>query len=602
MGMRRNRNIKKEDTRLTKEKIRSAIGIFRFIKPYMGSFIAGLSLLVLSSLTFMIFPGAAGEMANTANGEPRFENISIEQFGILFLVLLVVQGVFSYLRTVLFARVSEKGMADVRKAVYKQLITQDIPFFESRRIGELTSRITTDVEQLQNAFSITLAEFVRQLVVLISGIAIIAWLTPRLSLIMLLTFPIVVVVAFVFGRYIRKISRKRQDSLAETNTIVEETFQSFSVVKSFANEWLEAMRYGKSVDKVVKISLRFARLRGLFFIFIITILFGAIFFILWRGAKMVEAGEIPVGDLFSFILYTGIIGGAIGGIGNLYTALTSAMGATERVQDILQRDTEVNAERPELLPEERFYGEISYRGVEFAYPSRKDVEVLRGIDLNIRAGQKVALVGGSGAGKSTIIQLLLQFYQIDKGEILVDGQSVYDYDLSKYRLNIGTVPQEVILFGGTIRENILYGNPEATEEEIIDAAKQANAWEFITSFPEGLETIVGDRGIKLSGGQRQRVAIARAILRDPAILLLDEATSSLDAESEKLVQEALDNLMEGRTAIIIAHRLATIRNVDCIYVIDDGVIVEQGTHEELSTKEKGLYNSLAKLQFENNAL
>lgn len=598
--MRRNRTMKKEDTKLTKERIRAAVGIFRFIRPYWGSFAAGLALLVLSSLTFMVFPGAAGEMANTANGEPRFEGISIEQFGILFLVLLVVQGVFSYLRTVLFARVSEKGMADVRKAVYRQLITQDIPYFESKRVGELTSRITTDVEQLQNAFSITLAEFIRQLVVLISGIAIIAWLTPRLSLIMLLTFPLVVVVAFVFGRYIRRISRKRQDSLAETNTIVEETFQSFSVVKSFANEWLEAIRYGNSVDKVVKISLRFARLRGLFFIFIITILFGAIFFILWRGAKMVEAGEIPVGDLFSFILYTGIIGGAIGGIGNLYTALTSAMGATERVQDILNRQTEVNAEKTELKPEERLRGDISYREVEFAYPSRKDVEVLKGIDLHIEAGQKVALVGGSGAGKSTIIQLLLQFYKVNKGEILVDGQNIEEYDLSKYRLNIGTVPQEVILFGGTIRENILYGKPNASEEEIIRAARQANAWDFIQSFPDGLDTIVGDRGIKLSGGQRQRVAIARAILRDPAILLLDEATSSLDAESEKLVQEALDNLMEGRTAIIIAHRLATIRNVDCIYVIDEGVIVERGTHEELSLMEDGLYNALAKLQFEAN--
>ena len=315
---------------------------------------------------------------------------------------------------------------------------------------------------------------------------------------------------------------------------------------------------------------------------------------------MVEAGEMPVGDLFSFILYTGIIGGAIGGIGNLYTALTSAMGATERVQEILNRKTEVSAEKTELLPEDRFKGAITYQGVEFAYPSRKDVAVLKGIDLHIEAGQKVALVGGSGAGKSTIIQLLLQFYKTDAGQILIDGQHIYDYDLSKYRLNMATVPQEVILFGGTIRENILYGKPDATEEEIIQAAKQANTWEFIKSFPEGLETIVGDRGIKLSGGQRQRVAIARAILRDPAVLLLDEATSSLDAESEKLVQEALDNLMEGRTAIIIAHRLATIRNVDCIYVIDDGVIVEQGTHEELSMMEEGLYNALAKLQFETN--
>lgn len=587
----------KKDNKITKERVQSAVKIFRFIRPYRGSFIIGLILLSASSLTFMIFPGAAGEMANAANGTSKYD-YTIEQYGLLFLVLLLIQGIFSYLRTVLFARVSERGMADVRKAVYTKLITQDVPFFESRRIGELTSRITTDVEQLQSAFSVTLAEFIRQLVVLTSGIAIIAWLTPKLSLIMLLTFPVVVVIAFVFGRYIRKISRERQDLLAETNTIVEETFQSFSVVKSFANEWFELMRYGKSVDKVVTISLRFARIRGLFFIFIISVLFGTIFFILWQGAKLVEAGEIAVGDLFSFILYTGIIGGAIGGIGNLYTALASAMGATQRIQDILEQESEVTPTKVVLKPEERFKGKVAFQNVHFSYPSRPDIQVLKGIDLTIDAGQKVALVGSSGAGKSTIIQLLLQFYKLSDGLILVDDKPVEDYDLTVFRLNLGTVPQEVILFGGTIRENIAYGNPDASEEELIEAARKANAWNFISSFPEGLDTIVGDRGIKLSGGQRQRVAIARAILRDPAILLLDEATSSLDAESEKLVQEALDNLMEGRTAIIIAHRLATIKDVDCIYVLDEGKIIEKGTHQELSLMEDGTYNALAKLQFE----
>ncbi len=600
MAKNRSKPTDSEDNKITRERLQSAISIFRFIRPYRWSFFLGLFLLTASSLTFMIFPGAAGEMANAANGSSKFD-YTIEQYGILFLVLLIIQGVFSYLRTVLFARVSEKGMADVRKALYQKLITQDIPFFESRRIGELTSRVTTDVEQLQSAFSITLAEFVRQLVILISGVAIIAWLAPKLSLIMLLTFPVVVVIAFVFGRYIRQISQKRQDLLADTNTIVEETFQSFSVVKSFANEWFEMLRYGKSVDSVVKISLRFARIRGLFFIFIISVLFGTIFFILWRGAKMVESGEIAVGDLFSFILYTGIIGGAIGGIGNLYTALASAIGATQRVQRILEQDSEVNPDKVVLKPEDRIKGKVEYKEVHFSYPSRPDLEVLKGIDFKINVGQKVALVGSSGAGKSTIIQLLLQFYKVQQGEILIDGKPVSEYDLSTYRLNLGIVPQEVILFGGTIKENILYGNPDAGDEAIELAAKQANAWDFIQSFPDGLETVVGDRGIKLSGGQRQRVAIARAILRDPAILLLDEATSSLDAESEKLVQDALDNLMQGRTAIIIAHRLATIRDVDCIYVLDDGKIVEQGTHQELSMKEDGAYNVLAKLQFESQS-
>lgn len=599
MGMRRRRSgTDDEKVKLTKERVYKAARIFKYIRPYKWSFIGGLALLTTSSLLFMVFPGAAGEMANVANGAKPKIDLSLQQFGLFFLVLLIVQGVFSYLRTILFANVSEKGMAGVRKALYQSLITQDVPFFEQRRVGELTSRITSDVEKLQNAFSVTLAEFIRQLVTLISGVAIIAWLTPKLSFIMLLTFPVVVVIAMVFGRYIRQISKKRQDELANTNVIVEETLQSFTVVKAFTNEWFEVLRYGKSIDKVVQISLKFARTRGLFFIFIITVLFGAIFFILWRGALLVQSGEMQVGDLFSFILYTAFIGGAIGGIGSLYTELTSAIGATERIQEILDRPSEVTPSNVPLQPHERLEGEIAYRDVRFSYPTRKDVEVLKGIDLAIQPGQKVALVGASGAGKSTIVQLLLQLYKVDSGDITVDGKSIYNYDLLKYRQNIAIVPQEVLLFGGTIRENILYGKPNAEESEIINAAKQANAWDFIQSFPDGLDTIVGERGVKLSGGQRQRIAIARAILKDPAILLLDEATSSLDAESEKLVQEALNRLMEGRTSIIIAHRLATIRDVDCIYVLENGRIVEQGTHQELSIIEDGAYNALAKLQFE----
>ncbi len=599
MGMRRNKtNTGEVKEKLTKERLTRAARIFRYIRPYKWSFIVGMLLLSTSSLLFMVFPGAAGEMANVANGsEPKFD-LSLQQFGLFFLILLIVQGVFSYLRTILFANVSEKGMADVRKALYQSLITQDVPFFEQRRVGELTSRITSDVEKLQTAFSITLAEFIRQLITLVAGIAIIAWLTPHLSYIMLLTFPVVVIIAMIFGRYIRQISKKRQDELANTNVIVEETLQSFTVVKSFTNEWYEALRYGRSIDKVVQISLKFARTRGLFFIFIITVLFGAIFFILWRGALLVQSGEMQVGDLFSFILYTAFIGGAIGGLGNLYTELISAIGATERIQEILDRPGEVQPSSVPLQPHEQLTGAIAYRDVAFRYPSRPDMEVLRGINLRIEPGQKVALVGASGAGKSTIVQLLLQFYKIDEGAILVDGKSIYEYDLLKYRQNIAIVPQEVLLFGGTIRENILYGKPNASDAEVTQAAQQANAWDFIQSFPDGLDTIVGERGVKLSGGQRQRIAIARAILKDPAILLLDEATSSLDAESEKLVQEALSRLMEGRTSIIIAHRLATIRDVDCIYVLENGRIVEQGTHQELSLREDGVYNTLAKLQFE----
>ena len=589
-----------EKVKLTKKNLTDAIRIFRYIKPYMGYFIGGMIFLILGSLIFLGLLQIPGEMANTAIGESKWYNLDVEDYGWVFLIILISQAILSYFRVIFFAIVSEKGMADLRKDLYNKIITQSIGFFEERRVGELTSRITADVEQLQSAFSITLAEFLRQVVILIAGVIFIAVLTPRLSLIMLLTFPAIVILAMVFGRYIRRLSRKRQDQLAVTNTIVEETFQSFSAVKAFANEWYESIRYADAVDKIVKISLTFARLRGLFFIFIIAVLFGGIFFILWRGAIMVQNGEMGAGDLFTFIIYTGVLGGAIASFGSLYTSIAQAVGATERIQIMLESDSEIDIDHIVDAPQIHLNGNITYKNVHFSYPTRPDIDVLKGIDMVINAGEKVALVGQSGAGKSTIVQLLMKFYDVAEGAIEVDGKNLNDYNLSSFRRNLGIVPQEVILFGGTIKENILYGKPDATDEEINDAARRSNCLEFIETFPEKFETVVGERGVKLSGGQRQRVAIARAILKNPSILLLDEATSSLDAESERLVQEALDVLMTGRTSIIIAHRLSTIKNVDRIYVIDDGKIIETGTHTELSAEVDGAYSNLAKLQFESS--
>lgn len=590
---------KEQNKKLDKQKLLAGVFIFKYIKPYLAYFILGMVLLILGSVIFMVFPGLAGEMANIAIGKDKYKlGLTLNDFGLIFLVVLIVQGVFSYLRTTSFAVVSENGMADLRKDLYDKIITQNLQFYEERRVGELSSRLTTDVEQLQNAFAFTLAEFLRQVVVIIVGVIVIAVMTPKLSLLMLATFPVIVISAVLFGRYIRKLSKERQDQLAHSNTIVDETLQSFSVMKSFANEWYESMRYSKSVKDIVKVSMKYAKIRGVFFIFIITVLFGAMFFILWRGAIMVSEHKMEVGDLFSFIIYTGIIGGAIASFGNLYTQIVGALGATERVQEILQRDSEVNIEDGKTTVSKHFNGDIEYRGVHFSYPSRKDIEVLKGININAKKGEKIALIGTSGSGKSTIIQLLMRFYSTDGGKILIDGKEIADYNITSLRQNIGIVPQEVILFGGSIRENILYGKPNASEEEIIAAAQKSNSWEFISSFPEGLDTIVGERGIKLSGGQRQRIAIARAILKNPSILILDEATSSLDAESEKVVQEALENLMQNRTSIIIAHRLATVRDVDRIYVLENGKIVEEGSHEELYNKENGVYQALAKLQFE----
>lgn len=594
------RDIKKDQNfKLDSRALARSFRIFRFIKPYLRYFIAGMVLLVLGSIFFMALMGLPGEMTNRAIGEQKikFLNLDVWDYGWVFLIILVVQGVFSYYRTYFFAIVSEKGMADLRISLFNKIITQPVVFFEEKRVGELTSRITADVEQLQAVFSVTLAEFIRQVVIMIIGVLILVIAMPKLSAIMLLTFPAIVIVAMFFGRYIRKLSKNRQDELAKTNTVVEEAFQSFSVVKAFVNEWYESARYSKSVDEIVKVSLQFARVRGIFFIFVITILFGGIFFILWRGALMVQDGTMEAGDLFTFIIYTGIIGGAIASFGSLYTQISGAIGATERIMEILETDGEVEIGQV-TASNFKIKGDVSYENVGFSYPTRKDVKVLRDINISIMAGQKIALVGQSGGGKSTIVQLLMHFYTPDSGKILVDGKDISGYDLPGLRRNIGIVPQEVILFGGTIRENIAYGKPGAGEDEIIAAARASNSWEFITSFPDGLETVVGERGIKLSGGQRQRIAIARALLKDPRILILDEATSSLDAESERLVQDALDKLMEGRTSIIIAHRLATIKEVDRIYVLDGGKIVESGTHDELINEPDGIYSSLAKLQFD----
>jgi ABC-type multidrug transport system fused ATPase/permease subunit len=584
--------------RITKNQLRDAKVIFSYIKPYLLQFIGAMLLLIFGSLIFMLLTGLPGEMANTAIGKPKFNlGITVRQFKWIFLIILIVQGVMSYARTQLFTIVSEKSMADLRKDLYDKIITQQMFFFEERRVGELSSRITADVEKLQSVFSITLAELIRQIVILIAGVIIIVFWTPRLSLIMLLTFPVIVILAMIFGRYIRKLSKKRQDELANTNTIVEETFQSFQIVKSFANEQYESERYGKAIDKIVNISLKFGNVKGMFFAFIITILFGGIFFILWQGALLLEQGKMSAGDLFSFIIYTGVIGGAIASFGNLYTEVLSALGATERIVEILHTPSEVEINKAEKSLDIK--GDISFKNVGFAYPSRKDVTVLKNINFEVKNGAKIAFIGQSGGGKSTIVQLLMRFYNVNSGHIEIDGTDITSLDITALRKNIGIVPQEVILFGGTIKENIGYGQPGASDEQIKHAAILSNSWEFIEAFPDGMETIVGDRGIKLSGGQRQRIAIARAILKNPKILILDEATSALDAESEKLVQDALEKLMVDRTTIIIAHRLATIKDVDTIFVIDDGKIIEKGNHTELIAKENGAYQALAKLQFES---
>ncbi len=582
--------------RIKKEDVVSALYIYKYMLPYKWYFLLGMIMLVLGSLVFMLFPAVAGEMISTASGEGKYP-ISINQYGLIFVAIALSMGIISYFRINLFAIVAENGMGEIRKHLFKKLISKDIAFFEKRRVGEITSRITADVEQIQTAFSVTLAEFFRQLITLVVGIAFLFYLSWKLSLVMLAVFPLVIVFAIFFGRYIKKISKERQNVLAETNVIVEEVFQGFSVVKAYVNELFESRVYNKSINKLIKIGIRFAKIKGAFISFIFVFLFGAIFFILWQGALQIKDGGMNGAELNTFIFYTIIIGGAIAGLGNQYTALASALGATQKVKELLESDQELEIEDIDTVKAIDFNKNIEFKKVCFHYPTRVDVEVLKEISFQATKGEHIALVGSSGSGKSTIVKLLSNFYPIQKGEIRIDGKNINDLDLKSLRKAIGIVPQEVFLFGGSIEENILYGNPKATKEELIEATKQANAFEFIEKFPEKMNTLVGERGVQLSGGQKQRVAIARAILKNPKILILDEATSSLDSESEKIVQDALENLMKNRTTFVIAHRLSTIRNADKIFVVREGEIIEQGNHIELE-KLNGFYNSLLKLQFD----
>lgn len=595
---------------VNKESLSRLVGIFHFVLPYKRWFIAGLIALMFSSSTMLAFPYLAGELLDVANGVPVPFFDSISEVALALIGVLLLQSAFSFTRVYTFALVTERSLADLRKAVYEKLVRLSLTFFDNHRVGELMSRVTSDVGTLSETFGFTLAELLRQAATLIFGSAIILVLAPKLTGFMLLTFPVLVLLALVFGKFIRKMSRKTQDKLAEANVIVEESLQSITVVKAFTNEDFETKRYGNALAEVVNVAIRTARFRGLFISFVIFALFGGIVAVGWYGASLVASDTITVGELFSFVFYTSFIGASIAGLGDNYTQLQRAIGASERLREILHEPTEfdeaahrtnasnVSPVKGGVQPKPAFKlnGRIDFRQVTFSYPTRKDIRVLDNLNFSIAPGEKVALVGRSGSGKSTIINLLMRFYEPDSGAIYTDDVAIADINLAGYRKNVGIVPQEVILFGGSIYDNIAYAKPGATLEEVREAARQANALEFIESFPQQFDTLVGERGVKLSGGQRQRVAIARAILKDPAILILDEATSSLDVHSEVLVQQALDKLMEGRTSIIIAHRLSTIKKVDRIFVIQQGALAEMGSHSELTQVDNGIYSNLLKLQ------
>lgn len=564
-------------------------------------FIIGMVFLFLSSLTALTFPALLGAMIDAAQGKMKYNWLAadIHTIGAISFLILSVQSVVSFFRIRLFVEVAEKSLADIRRESYYKLITFPLDFFANRRVGELNSRLSADLAQIQDTMTTTLAEIIRQVILLTGGVCWLFIVSSKLTLLNLSILPVLVVVAVIFGRFIRKLSRKAQDKLAESNTVVQETLQGISNVKAFVNESYEASRYSRTLDDVVKIAVRGATYRGIFASFIIFCLFGAVVAVIWYGSSLVAAGNISVGDLTTYILYSIFVAGSMGSFPELYANIQKAIGASERVIEILDEEQEdVGLLEEEKTIQTPIEGSIAFEGVSFAYPSRREITVLKDLSFEARAGEKIAIVGPSGTGKSTIAALILQFYKPDTGRILIDGLEASSYSLTDIRGQVAIVPQDVLLFGGTIRENIAYGRLSADAEEIITAARRANAHDFIMEFPEGYDTIVGERGIKLSGGQRQRIAIARALLKDPAILILDEATSSLDSESERQVQQALEELMKNRTSIIIAHRLSTIREANQIVVVECGQVVASGTHEELMEKGEGLYHHLYRLQLD----
>ena len=576
--------------------LRKTFRLYKYVRPYWPQFSLGMLFLFISSLAGLAFPKLLGDLVDSSAHGHLVEDIN--KLGLMLGGVLVGQAIFSYFRIVLFVNVTEKTLATLRQTIYNHLIKLPMKFFLSRRVGELGSRISSDISLLQETFTTTIAEFIRQIIVIIGGMALLLHTSFKLTIFMLAIFPLVIMIAYVFGRFIRRFSKQVQNQVAEANTIVEETLQGILAVKAFANEFFEMRRYRQKTLEAAGTGIKSGKYRGAFSSFLIMGIFGAMVAVIWRGAFLISTGEMKsTGDLFSFIIYSGFIGGSITGLAEVYTSIQKSMGATENLLEILDERAEPITDSALVLPEHHLSGEISFNSVSFHYPSRADMHVLKDVSFAVAADQQVALVGPSGAGKSTIVSLLLRLYDPIEGNISFDGKQAASMPLTALRAQMAVVPQDVFLFGGNIRDNIGYGKPGASDEEILEAAKKANAWEFIQRFPQGLDTIVGERGVQLSGGQRQRIAIARAVLKNPRILILDEATSALDSESERLVQDALEKLMQGRTSIVIAHRLSTVRKADKIVVLDKGRIVEEGTHKELIRVDGGLYKNLSEMQF-----
>ena len=573
------------------------VWLWHYLSRHKAVFLPSVMALLFTAGLSLVFPWFLKDLIGDPSDalrrgvDPQQVIQKIDRDVLVMIAALALQAFIGYWRVQGFIRSGEAALNDMRKDLFDHLTALPVAFFQEQRTGALSNRISADLAIVRETLITTVPQAARQTVILIGGLSVVFYSSWKLSLMMLSCIPFVVLAVALIGRRVKAHTKAAQDALSESSTIVEEVCQAIADVKSYGNEKYERHRYGKSLKKFYEVTLRGAHTRGLFLSFIIFVMFGTIAAVVWLGARMLANGEINSTQFTSFILFSIFVGASLGAFPEIMAQISSMNGASERLREVLA----LEPERREGGLLTNFSGEVAMDGVVFRYPSRPDQEVLRGVTFVAKPGQRVALVGASGGGKSTIFSLLLGFYEAEAGTIRYDGKDISKLEIASLRKQMAVVPQEVMLFGGTIGENIAYGKPGATQGEIEAAARVANAHDFIVGMPEGYATAVGPRGVKLSGGQRQRIAIARAVLANPRVLLLDEATSALDAESERLVNEALERLLEGRTALVIAHRLSTVRNADRILVVQQGRIVESGTHDELMAMA-GSYRILVETQ------
>ena len=580
--------------------LRSLRMVWGFATRYPGHIaVAALALLIAAGATsgvpyafkLIIDKGFASGAGTTRDLARWFEYL---------LLLVAVMALATSVRFYFVSWLGERTVADIRLAVHRNLLRLSPGFFEENRPAEITSRITVDTTIIEQVVGTTVSVALRNLVMGTACIVILFALSPKLAGLMLLGVPLVIGPIVFLGRKVRQVSTRSQDRIADVGTVTSEVLGAMKIVQAFNQQRRETSRFTDAVERVFATAKRRIMLRALMTAIVIFLLFTAIIWIIWQGAVDVAAGRMSGGTIAAFVLYGGLLAGAFGALSEVYGDLLRAAGASDRLSDLLDAEPDIRAPaQPAKLPEPA-RGELAFEDVTFHYPTRRETSALNDFNLSVRSRERLAVVGPSGAGKTTIFQLAERFYDPDQGRVLLDGIDLRDADPADIRQRIAMVPQETVIFAASARDNLRYGNWDASEEQLWQAARDANAEEFLRALPDGLDTYMGEGGARLSGGQRQRIAIARALLRDAPLLLLDEATSALDAESERLVQDALDRLMEHRTTIVIAHRLATVRAADRIVVMDAGRIVEEGTHASLS-RRGGLYARLARLQFEDRA-